>query len=329
MKILDHTPFQDESGQISLINRIQGTLKYGLSWYATLEAQKTVIKILNPVLERGYTLVRNKELGVSGIIPPLVLIGSAGMYMINVTPLKGFYEARGNEWGTLVNERFQPVPPEKNIIAITEKLARVIEVFYNRQGVKLPVMVEPVVMAADPGLHITSTRPLVRVVQSDAIERFAANLLTARPSLDARTVNELVDRLITPRSAKQQDAPPPPAENDPFGVQDETPFEIPMEGSRLQSFLNAPKSDALIDTGAATGIGFAFEDGQPDTPEQPTVRVINPPSPGEEAAQPQRGKSRRYFGMTVGQILFLVAIAVIELCILIGGALFIVSQSRP
>lgn len=329
MKILDHTPFQDASGQISLVNRIQGTLKYGLSWYPALEAQKSVVAILNKVLERGYVLIRNKELGASGIVVPLVLIGSAGMYLIDVTPLKGFYQARGNEWGTLANGRFQPAGI--NILARAERLARVLEVFYQRQGINLPGPVEPVLMAADPGLHIESVRPVVRVVQSDAIERFAANLLTSRPVMDARTANELADRLITPRSSKQQDAPPPPAEDDPYGAQDETPFEIPVESSRLQSFLNAPKSDALIDTGAVPNneIGFAFEDDAPGRPEQPTVRVINPPGAEEEADRPQRSKPRRYFGMSVAQIAFLVAMALIECCVLIGGVWYITSLSQP
>ena len=323
MKILDHTPFQDASGQINLINRIQGTLKYGLSWYATLEAQKKVIAILNKVLERGYILIRNKELGASGIVAPLVLIGSAGMYLINVTQLSGFYEARGNEWGTLTNERFQPVPPEKNIIAITDKLARVLMVYYERQGIKLPVLVEPVLMASDPGLHLTSTRPIVRVVQSDAIQRFAENLLSARPSLNAQMVNELAERLITPRSAKEQEAPPPAEESDPYAAQDEAPF--PMEPSRLSSILNAPKSDVLIDTSDNADIGFAFEEVRA---KEPTVMVSNPPSPQERRAA-AKPAPKRYFGMSVMQIALLAFMAIVEFCVLAGGFLFIYNQSKP
>jgi len=319
MKILDHTPFQDESGQINPVNRIQGTLKYGFSWFANVEAQKSVMGILNKALERGYVLVRNKELGVSGIVVPLVLIGSAGMYLINVTPLKGFYEARGNEWGTITNGRFQPVPPEKNIIAITERLARVLEVYYKRQDITLPAMVEPVLIASDPGLHLTTTRPAVRVVQSDAIERFAANLQASRIVMNAQQVNDLADHLITPRSAKQQDAPPPPAEDDPYAVQDETPFQ--MEPSRLQIILNAPKSDALIDTSQNSDIGFAFEEVRAA---EPTVLVTNPPANVAQKAAP-----KRILGMTVMQVVFLAVMALIELCILLGGAWYIISQSQP
>lgn len=318
MKILDHTPFQDASGQISLFNRIQGTLKYGLSWFPTLEAQKIVVAILNKTLERGYTLIRNKELGASGIVVPLVLIGSAGMYLIDVTPLKGLYQARGTEWGTLDNGRFQPA--SINIIARAERLARVLTIFYERQGVKLPVMVEPVLMASDPGLHIESVRPAVRVVQSDAIERFASNLLTSRVSLNAQAVNDLVDRLVTPRSAKQADTPVAAEENNPFAVQDETPFQQ-MEPSRLQTILNAPKSDVLIDTSQNSDIGFAFDEVRST---EPTVMVSNPPANAR-----QNTTSKRILGMTIMQVVFLAVMAFIELCILVGGALYIFSQSQP
>jgi hypothetical protein len=108
MKIIDQTPLLDANGQLNPINRIQGMLKYGLSWPANLEAQRKVIGKLNRAIEKGYTLFRNQKLGASEIIIPLILIGSSGIYVLDATPLKGFYRARGDEWGIVTNERFQP-----------------------------------------------------------------------------------------------------------------------------------------------------------------------------------------------------------------------------
>ena len=122
MKFIDKTPFQDESGQISLVNRIQATLKFGLSWSANLQAQKKVIAILNKVLGKGYTLVHNQQLGISEIVIPLTLIGPGGIYMIDVTPLKGFYRARGNEWGTMTYGNFQPAAI--NLLTRAEQLGK-------------------------------------------------------------------------------------------------------------------------------------------------------------------------------------------------------------
>ena len=62
MKIIDKTALQDENGNINIIARVQGTLKYGLSWYQELEAQKTVITQLDRMLEKGFVLIRNYTL---------------------------------------------------------------------------------------------------------------------------------------------------------------------------------------------------------------------------------------------------------------------------
>ncbi len=89
MKIIDKTPFQTEKGEISLLNRLQGTLQHGFSWYPELEAQKIVIDQLNRVLEKGVVLIRNLTLPGSEIIEPIILIGQSGVYVIYVTHLRG------------------------------------------------------------------------------------------------------------------------------------------------------------------------------------------------------------------------------------------------
>ncbi len=295
MKIIDKTPFQDDKGEISLINRIQGSLKYGLSWYASLQAQKTVMDVLNRALEKGFTLVRNAELGASGIVVPMILIGTSGVYVLEATPLKGYYRARGDEWGTMSNGVFQPAAI--NVLARTARLAQVLQVFFERQGAKLAAPIEPVILAADPGLHIESVRPVARLVMRDAIDRFAASLLQGRPVYNSPMVNDLTDRLLNPRSARQQAQPEPEPQNDVFTMKDQTPFPS-MEPSRMQSILNAPKSDALIET-AEPGTGFAFE--EEEASRQPTVMVSNPPD-GEAGPRPARPAQRRVLGMTPVQI---------------------------
>ena len=82
MKIIDKTPLQDAKGQISLPARVQGTLKYGLNWYAELEAQKAAIAQLDRILEKGAVLIRNFTLPNSEIVIPLILISTGGISVI-------------------------------------------------------------------------------------------------------------------------------------------------------------------------------------------------------------------------------------------------------
>lgn len=320
MKIIDQTPLLDEKGQLSLTNRVRGMLKYGYSWPANLEAQRVVIAQLNRVLEKGFTLFRNQRLGISEIIVPLILIGPAGVYVMDATPLKGFYRARGDEWGTVVNGQFQPA--SINLIARTDKLAKALQIFFERQGIKLAAPIEPVLLAAEAGMHIESIRPAVRVVMSDAIGRFAASLLTARPIYTAAQVSELVERIQNPRSARRAEGPPLELGEDAFAQKDETPFPE-MEPSRLQAILHSPQSDALIEKGEQSlqpsprDLEFALEEET-----SPTVLVSNPPPVADEemaelSVAPAR---RRVLGMTIPQLSLLAFLALAECCVLIGFA---------
>ena len=321
MKIIDQTPFQDESGEISFVNRIQGTLKYGMSWHDNVQAQKPVIAILNRVLEKNFSLLRNQQLGASGIIVPIIVVGAAGIYVMDVTPLKGFYRARGDEWGTMSNGVFQPA--SINIIKRVSKLAQVLEKFFERQGAKLAAPIEPVLLASDPGMHIDSVRPVARVVMSDAIEIFAGNMVKARPIYNAVMINNLVERIINPRSTQEQQQPDAAASDDTFAEKDETPFPV-MESSRMQSILNAEQSDSLIETGGPD-IGFALEDesaARDAAAREPTVLVSNPLPAQTGAAAGKRRPAvparKRTLGMTTRQI---VALALILLfgCAALAG----------
>jgi hypothetical protein len=319
MKIIDQTPLLDANGQLSLLNRVQGMLKYGFSWPANLEAQSTVIAQLNKAIEKGFTLFRNQRLGASEIVVPLILLGPAGIYVMDATPLKGQYRARGAEWGALVNEKFQPAGI--NLLTRTANLAKILKLYFDRQGLKLSAPIEPVLLAADPGMHIDSVRPIVRPVMSDAISHFAAGLLSGRPVYNTQEITEFVERIQNPRSTRPAEQPSTP-QDELFELKDDAPF-IGAEPSRMQTILNSPHSDALIETGQPSDIDFALED-EPS----PTVLVSNPYAPGEKAPSPARPAKRKIIGMTVPQLLLLVIMAGAEFCI-IGIAAWIFIFQKP
>ena len=93
MKLIDQTPLQNENGEIGIIERVQGTLKHGFSWYPEMQAQKSVLALLRPKLGKGFTVIRNHTLGASGIVIPLALLGPAGIFAAYATHLHGTYQA--------------------------------------------------------------------------------------------------------------------------------------------------------------------------------------------------------------------------------------------
>jgi hypothetical protein len=304
MKIIDKTPYQDEKGQIGLLERIQGTLKYGFSWFGELEAQKGVIAQLERALERGFVLIRNFTLPGSEIVLPMILIGPPGVYVIHVTPLTGFFEAKGDQWSIVKNGRASPAPI--NLMSRVARLARALHMYLERQGVTLPgpqgiVLVnpvEPVLIASSPAMHVESMRPAVRVVMSDAIRQFAASLLQARPGLRAEQVHDLADRIITPRPKPEAGAAP--------GASGEA-----SAAARAQAIFKASEEAQPINP---NDLGFSFE-------EEPAANAVpaglRETSPARPLSSPAGG--RRIFGLTNRQITILAGIFTLWLCILAAG----------
>lgn len=311
MKIIDKTPLQDEKGQIGILQRLQGTLKFGMNWYAELQAQKTVISQLERQLDKGYTLIRNYTLGASGIVVPLILLGPAGIYVIHVTHLRGMYQAKGDSWGTISNGRFAPAPI--NLLQRTMRFARALQVFIERQGVKLPVAVEPVLIAADPGMHIESIRPVVRVVMVDAVKQFVASLLQGRPVLSTESAYEFVDRILNPRPPKSDSKPAAGAA--PVLSQQEVPTQRPV--SRAKAIFDAAQEAKPFNP---ADFDFAMIDELPASEGALTgLQDTGVPEPLPRPAE----QVRKIFGLSIPQFALLVAMGVVEIFILIGFAVVI------
>jgi hypothetical protein len=203
MKILDKTPYRTESGEIDIIGRVRGTLTLGPNWYARVQAQDMAIAIMEKALGEKYVLVRNVTLPDTEIELPLVLVGPQGVFLIYVTHERGVYRAKDDEWGTVRGEKF--VPAAINQVKRTQKLGRVLQVYLERAGFK-DFVVEPILMSADPGTHIESTRPAVRIIMSDALERFAISIGQGRAIFGADTVYKIVKTIMTGPETKAQPA---------------------------------------------------------------------------------------------------------------------------
>lgn len=307
MKIIDQTPFVNEKGELGFSQRVQGMLQFGVNWPAELKAQQVIINYFDRNLEKGFTLIRNQTLGQSGITIPLILVGSAGLFVINITYLRGRYEARGNEWNVESGNQFKPA--RENMVQKTTTLTRALTAFIERQGTKLPAPVEPVLIAAEPGLHIDTDSPAVRVLMSDGIRTFVAGLKTSAPVLRADMVLELVDRIIDPRPARVKPAPAPAPVVVPPAVQPPAPQPqpAPQNVSRARAIFNAAEEEKPFDPSA---FDFALAE------DEAAVRALPQTQGGPAVPSGTKRASRRILGMTLGQIAFLFVMGLALVCIL-------------
>jgi len=291
MKIIDKTPWQDAKGEIGFVTRIQESLRRGFNWYAELEAQKAVIDQLNRVLEKGFVLIRNFTLPGSEIIIPIILISAGGMYVIYVTNSKGVFEAKGDQWNVVSGGKTQPAPI--NFLTRIGQLTRAFQKYLDKNNFTLPVQLDSILIASDPGAQIESLRPIARVVRSDGIRQFAASLAQARPVFAPGAIYELADQIIDPSLRKPLN-----------------PDSKPV--SRAQAIFNASSEPSK--NFDPNDLGFEFEDGSA-APQQEQV-----PADVQESIQSNVPASagRRLFGMNTFQLLVLGIMMMIECCILIG-----------
>ena len=317
MKIIDKTPLLNAKGELGVIQRVQGMLKFGFSWPNELDAQKAIVTFFDRNLEKGYTLIRNMTLGASGIMVPLILLGPTGIYVIQVTYLRGRFEARGTAWNEASGDGYKPA--SINLIQQTARMANAVKSFIERQGVKLPVSIEPVLIAGNPGLHIEPVKPAIRVMMIDGVKSFVSGLATGTPALRAEAVHEFTERIINPRPAKKGTASSASPEQPAISEEKTQP---PQDASRARAIFSASEEVKPFNP---ADFDFSMVDEEESLAEVVTPAVLesNPaqplPSPGSQ--------SRRFLGMTLPQLGVIVALGLAFLCILAVFAYLILSTS--
>ena len=310
MKIIDQTPLIDEKGELGFTQRLQGMLQFGFNWPVELKAQQLIVNYFDRNLEKGYTLIRNQALGQSGIVIPMILVGYAGIFAINLTYLRGRYEAKGNEWNVESGNRFKPA--RENLIQKTATMARALTVFIERQGTKLPMPVEPVLIAAEPGLHIDTESPAVKVLMSDGIRNFVGVLKSGAPAMRADVALELVERITNPRPARANPAPTPaPAVTPPVQPRPEA-----QNVSRARAIFHAAEEAKPFDP---DDFDFALADEDSEVRAKPPVR-----SEAVALSSGPKRAARRIMGMTPIQLVVLAALALCLVCIAVVAFTYVI-----
>jgi Nuclease-related domain len=317
MKIIDKTPLVNEKGELGVTQRVQGMLKYGFNWPTELVAQKAIVTFFDRQLEKGYTLIRNMTLGASGITVPMILLGPAGIYVIHVTYLRGRYEARGNAWNEESGTGFKPA--STNLIQQTARMAAAVKAWIERQGIKVPVPIEPVLIAANPGLHVESVKSAVKVLMIDGIKSFVTGLSTAGRVLSAEAVHEFTERIVNPRPLRRETAPAVM----PRAAWEEEKTQPPpgQQVSRARAIFDASEEAKPFDP---ADFDFAMLDEE-TAPDDLTPSAVDSSSTAESSLPPAPQR-KRVLGMTPGQ-LTIVAVLGIALIVVIVGFAFLVLTS--
>ncbi len=115
-------------------------------------------------------------------------------------------------------------------------MASAVKAFIERQGIKLPIKIEPVLISANPGMHIDFLNPAIKVMMIDGIKSFVSGLSAAAPVLRAEAVHEFTERILNPRPPRKDVAPGMPT-GMPAGTEEKT--QPPQSVSRARAIFDA------------------------------------------------------------------------------------------
>ncbi|MDO9129397.1 MAG: hypothetical protein Q7U34_05980 [Anaerolineales bacterium] len=319
MRIIDKTPYQSESGKINLLDQLKATLKYGADWLEEINAQKTVIAHLENALDNSYTLLRNVTLAGLGATIPLILVGPSGIYVMYTTALQGKYRAKGDAWGTLVGYKFKQA--SINLLIRTAQMGRAVQVYLERQGYISLTPIESVLLATKPGLHVDSIRPIVRVVLSDALERFAASITQAHVVFSAEAVHDILNRITNSHPALCA-APTRQEPHEPLAGQE--PQAAQSEASSAKNEY-APPLSWEADT---LGLDSTQEsmDGQAPAAGGLLLPELETPAPTPATIQPGTAARLKKLPFSSKQWAFLIVFIVVEITILITFVVLVISN---
>ncbi len=207
MNVVERSEFRGQDGSISIEQRLQATLRFGLSWYADMQGQDFVTQRLRRSLAKDHILIRNLTLPGTSTVLSLILLGPQGVQVLLATSVRGVFRADENEWlkfdaTSRVFRRSQP-----NLSAEVTAQAHALFEFLKGRGYTLPD-VEAVLMFTNPRTHVDLAQPNVRIVLADAIDHFAANLLQFPEIMSKGDV----DLLLTALLAEPVQPPAPPVE---------------------------------------------------------------------------------------------------------------------
>jgi hypothetical protein len=126
------------------------------------------------------------------------------VYVLYVTPLGGVYRAKADAW--LIQESghgFRTARP--NLLTFTQLMGRGLQLFLKRNGIEVDAQAVLVCVSSD--MFVESIRPVVRVILSDAIEKFIASLAQTKGALDPDAVRRIADLLSTPPQPEEEKKP--------------------------------------------------------------------------------------------------------------------------
>jgi hypothetical protein len=145
-------------------------------------------------LDNRFVLLYNLQLENIGPPFPPIVAGPTGLYVLNISGEKGFFKAKENSWWKMdkTTHRFNPGRP--NLLKQSQDYAKKLATILDVHG-KFHPEITPLLIFANPGVHIETSNPAIRTVLMDGVDSLISAILNSDEVLTPNEINFLVDSL--------------------------------------------------------------------------------------------------------------------------------------
>jgi hypothetical protein len=184
-KLIEKDAFEKSIDQIKQLFQFGNTDK---------DAEDALVARFMKGLDNRFVMLRNLQFEKENDVFPPILIGPAGLIVLNISHAKGFFRAKDESWWEMNKNSQKYGPARPNLIKQTREYAQKLAGILDTRGKTHPE-VTPILVFADPGANVETSNPAVRIVRMDGVESLIDTLLGSEDVLKPTEINYLSDAL--------------------------------------------------------------------------------------------------------------------------------------
>jgi hypothetical protein len=188
MKIINLNRSASETGNIQ---RLLGQFSEHTPARKTDErAEEAILTRFSNALDNRYVLIRNLPVqGTNDRFPP-ILIGPLGIVLLNLSSAEGFFKAKEDSWWEMSESTHGYSPGRPNLIKQSQEYAQKLAGLLEKHGKSHPDIL-PVLILVNPGVHVESSNPAIRIVLVDGVENLIGGILNSEEVLGPTEISNL------------------------------------------------------------------------------------------------------------------------------------------
>jgi hypothetical protein len=192
MKLIEPTHKTDKKNDfLKLSDQIRQIIPFGKK---DDHAEDAILARFLKGLDNRFFLLYNLQLENIGPPFPPIVAGPTGVYVLNISSEKGFFKAKDDSWWKMdkTTHRFNPGRP--NLLKQSQEYAKKLATILDVHGKAHPEII-PLLILANPGVHIETSNPAIRPVLMDGVDSLIATILNSDEVLTPNEINFLADAL--------------------------------------------------------------------------------------------------------------------------------------